>query len=53
MRQPEHPYDATSLEASEIATFVLSNMGCCIRPTGLFSLISEGFVQGTVFLVGV
>lgn len=45
-RRQKHPHDVISLQASEIAAFVLSNMGCCIKPTGLFSLISEGFVRG-------
>lgn len=30
----------------EIAAFVLSNTSCRVKPTGLLSLISEGFVRG-------
>lgn len=44
LRRHKHLHDVISLEASEIAAFVLSNIRCCIKPPGLFSLISEGFV---------
>lgn len=49
LRRHTYAHDVISPEAAgEMAAFVLSNTSCRVKPAGLLSLISEGFVSRSI-----